>query len=246
MLKLAEEYQERAQKKRGHAPPTQSHAQLRKWSMLFGWPKRAELYDAEIEAEKNARIALERKEVMESGIALDYVRVRKLQRLSDFLEEQIYAVELVKREKAKESSQSPDVVEDTRLSRLILLPASQAPGEAAPEVDAPQEGVRFPNVWVRDVKGIGKDEHYERVEVDRFNAPIIAEFRAAMADAAAETGGRKLKVDTTSVQVGITAEDLGLAQTQLQEWAKGRIPDLPQVLADSQDEDGGDDAAGND
>lgn len=67
-------------------PPTQSLATLKDWSSKFNWMERAIEFDADYEAIKNA----ERQAVMDYGTALDYERVRKLKRLADFLERQIY------------------------------------------------------------------------------------------------------------------------------------------------------------
>jgi hypothetical protein len=66
--------------------PTQSINTLQSWSKNFDWAERATAYDADYEALKNA----ERQAVMNYGTALDYERVRRLKRLADFLERQIY------------------------------------------------------------------------------------------------------------------------------------------------------------
>jgi hypothetical protein len=52
-----------------------------------------------------------------------------------------------------------------------------------------------PNVWLRDVKGIGKGADFERVEIERFNAALIGEFRATLDDIAKEVGGRKQQTE---------------------------------------------------
>lgn len=56
---------------------------------------------------------------------------------------------------------------------------------------------RHPNVWVRDVKQIGGGEFAEKVEIERFNAALISEYRGVLDDLAKETSGRKghLQVD---------------------------------------------------
>jgi hypothetical protein len=79
---LLEKYADSHQK----APPTDSIDTLKGWSSKFAWSKRATAYDADYEALKNA----ERQAVMNYGTALDYERVRRLKRLADFLERQIY------------------------------------------------------------------------------------------------------------------------------------------------------------
>lgn len=71
---------------RQKAAPTQSLDTLQNWSRMFDWQERATAFDATWEARKNA----EREAVMGYGLSLDYERVRKLVRLADFLEGQIY------------------------------------------------------------------------------------------------------------------------------------------------------------
>lgn len=117
--------------------------------MQFGWAERATAFDATWEARKNA----ERQAVMDYGLALDYERVRRLLRLADFLEAQLYEQ-----------------------------------GEAG----------EFHNVWLPDVKAIGSGEFAERVDIERFNGSLLAEYRAVLDDIAKETGGRIKKTDITS------------------------------------------------
>jgi hypothetical protein len=45
--------------------------------------------------------------------------------------------------------------------------------------------------WLPDVKSVGQGQYAERVDIVRFNEAIIKEFRAALADIAAEQGDRK-------------------------------------------------------
>lgn len=66
--------------------PTTSINTLQQWSSKFQWAERAAEYDADYEAIKNA----ERQAVMDYGAALDFDRVRRLKRLAEFLEQQIY------------------------------------------------------------------------------------------------------------------------------------------------------------
>lgn len=55
----------------------------------------------------------------------------------------------------------------------------------------------YHNLWVPDVKQIGGSVFAERVDIERFNAPLISEIRGLLDDLAKETGGRKQKVDVT-------------------------------------------------
>jgi hypothetical protein len=57
---------------------------------------------------------------------------------------------------------------------------------------------KFPAVWLPDVKQIGSGDAAEKVDIVRFNASIIEEFRGVLDDLAKETGGRMLKADLTS------------------------------------------------
>lgn len=138
------------------ATPTQSVSTLETWSSKFQWAERATEFDADYEAIKNA----ERQAVMDYGLALDYERVRKLKRLVDFLERQIY-----------EKGTSVDI-EGNEISV-------------------------YHNVWLPDVKQIGAGEFAERVDIERFNSALIAEYRAALDDLAKEVGGRKQRTEHT-------------------------------------------------
>lgn len=68
-------------------------------------------------------------------------------------------------------------------------------------------------VWLKDVKGIGSGEQFERVEFETFNAAEIKELRAIYDDIAKETGGRINRVDLTSkgnemkTYVGVSPDD---------------------------------------
>jgi len=53
------------------------------------------------------------------------------------------------------------------------------------------EGGVYHNVWLPDVKQVGG----ERVDIERFNAAIISEYRATLDDLAKETGGRVNKTE---------------------------------------------------
>lgn len=70
-------------------PPTRRIGTLKTWSVSFGWQQRAAAYDTETERQKNEYA----KQVMQSGLALDYERVSRLKAMADLLEEQILARE---------------------------------------------------------------------------------------------------------------------------------------------------------
>lgn len=167
LSKLVQKYAKRNQKE----PATDSESTLKKWSAEFEWQLRASAYDAELEAEKNEK----RRQVFEQGLALDYERVTKLKRLASFLEKQI-----LDEIQAPTYASAEDAI-DAALS-------GNAPY-------APPPGFENYKVWLPDVKQIGSGEDAERVDIVRFNAALISEFRAALDDLAKETGGRRQKVD---------------------------------------------------
>lgn len=122
--------------------------------MKFDWSDRAAEYDAAWEAQKD----LERRAVMAEGLALDYERTRKLLRLADFLEEQIY--------------------------------------------EQGEDGV-YHNVWVPDVKQIGTGDNAERVDIERFNASLLEQYRGVLDDIAKEAGGR-IKKQQIDLDIDVT------------------------------------------
>lgn len=69
-------------------PPSLKKGTLATWSYKFEWQNRASIYDSEWEARQNE----ERERVFKQGLALDFERVKKLNRLADMLEAQIYEI----------------------------------------------------------------------------------------------------------------------------------------------------------
>lgn len=61
------------------------------------------------------------------------------------------------------------------------------------------------NVWLPDVKQVGSGEYAERVDIERFNAALISEYRAVLEDIAKEVGGRIKNVDLTTKGEKISA-----------------------------------------
>ena len=60
----------------------------------------------------------------------------------------------------------------------------------------------YHNVWLPDVKQIGSGPDAERVDIERFNAPIIEQYRGTLDDLAKETGGRKQQHEVTGKDGG--------------------------------------------
>lgn len=59
------------------------------------------------------------------------------------------------------------------------------------------EGGVFHNVWLPDVKQIGSGPDAERVDIERFNAAIIDQYRGVLDDIAKEVGGRVVRQEVT-------------------------------------------------
>lgn len=68
-----------------NAPPTTSRGTLDNWSSRYDWTKRAAMYDARTERQKNEKA----KESMQTGLALTYNRVDTLKMVADKLLEDI-------------------------------------------------------------------------------------------------------------------------------------------------------------
>lgn len=153
--------------------PTKRLPTLKDWSRNFNWQDRASTYDATWEARKTA----ERNAEFNAGISLDFERVRKLKRLADFLEAQIF-----------------EVIEQEMI--VGGLEYNLNTGKLSPPET--QTVRRHPNVWVRDVKGVGKGEDFEKIEIERFNPAIFSEYRAVLDDLAKEVGGRIRKSEVST------------------------------------------------
>lgn len=148
LSRLADNYRD-LQNFTGETPPTLSANTLMAWSAKFKWQARAAAYDATWEERKTQ----ERNAFIQEGIALDFERVRKLERLLRFLEAQLY--------------------------------------------ERGDDGV-YHNIWLPDVKAIGTGSQAERVDIERFNAPLLEQYRKTLEDIAKEVGGRIIHTDHTT------------------------------------------------
>lgn len=83
---LLNSYKQLSTFQRGYKPPSESYGTLRTWSSLYDWPERAATFDASWEARKTA----EAEAVKNYGLALEHERLRKLYKLAEMLEGQIY------------------------------------------------------------------------------------------------------------------------------------------------------------
>lgn len=161
-------------------PPTTALSTLKVWSLRYHWQDRAAEFDKRLEDEKNARA----KQIMESGLALDYERVVELKALADFLKTQIFTVA---------GAATP--------VHPVKAPLAPKPEEEQEQEESPAMHP-YPYVWLRDVKQIGKGETAVTVDLIRFNSAIIDQFRGVLDDLAKETGGRVLKQEVTGKDGG--------------------------------------------
>lgn len=103
-----------------------------------------------------------------------------------------------KRKKEIESGLALDYERVHKLKRLAAFLEKQIYEAAEPattiKIGDKEIGVApvspWPNVWVRDVKAVDK----EKVEIVRFNAAILEQYRGVLDDLAKEVGGRKVEV----------------------------------------------------
>lgn len=130
----------------------------------FSWAERATAKDKAERAEVDAAYEKRRKEILESGYALAFERVAKLDELATLLWDELTT--------------------DTKR-------------------------------WLADAKGIGSGDTFKRVNIVRFNAPLIEQFRATIADIAIEKGERKQGVlvsGNLGLTATLTADDMAKAQ----------------------------------
>jgi hypothetical protein len=134
------------------------------WSAKYNWQERAAAYDAQQDAVRTAEIA----RIKSEGLAAEHERIRRLARLADDLESQIFYRGVL--------NEDGDEL---------------AISESKPK-DELQVGKR-PHLWVRDVKQIGGGEFARQVTVYRYNSQIVSDYRGILDDIAKEVGGRKLQ-----------------------------------------------------
>jgi len=103
-------------------------------------------------------------------------------------------IERRKTERAERIMQSGLALDHERVQKLKRL-ARVVEGQLYEQA----EDGRYRSIWLPDVKQIGSGDNAERVDLEKFNAAIIEEFRGVLDDLAKETGGRKVKQEITSV-----------------------------------------------
>lgn len=142
----------------------------------FEWQPRAEAHD---KAERDAATAAyekRRKEIVESGYALDFERIASLK----------------------------DVA-------VLLLGEIQD----------------YAKRWLKDVKSIGSGDKQERVDLERFNAPLVEQFRGLLDDIAKEKNERKpqLKVEADVTHIEITSDQMAEARRKASEYEQKQFGD---------------------
>lgn len=203
LVKLIQKYTESIP----DSAPTKNLIVAKRWSTKYDWQARADAYDAQLEAQKNAR----RKEIMEAGLALDYERVSKLVELAEFLEDQITY-------EPGESANNDEEIEPVELTDEEF--------ETQQRREHGDPMLQRPHVWLRDYKQIGSGEFAEKVEIYRFNAALVSEYRAALDDIAKEVGGRKQKVDMEhSGAVDVTSDELAKARAAAKDFEQEMLSD---------------------
>jgi len=107
------------------------------------------------------------------------------------------ALENEKNARAEEIMNSGVALEHERVSELKKLAAflTDQVEKETPEGDRPR-------VWLPDVKQIGSGFDAERVDIERFNAPLFSQLRGVLDDLAQETGGRVRKQEITGKDRG--------------------------------------------
>lgn len=210
-----------------NSAPTLSLATLNLWSAKYGWQERAETYDAAIEADKQAaekerqrQIAERRKAIMEDGVAFDFERVAVLKRLAAFLEEQIFYQPQIDQEGAQQVGIAgllglAEEVEDkgtlSDIARMVLA-----------RLDPDDPKYKYPHVWAQDVRALAGGKS---VDIFRFNQALLGELRSVLDDIAKETGGRRQRTVTESIDYNKLTEE------QLQRVAAGEDP-IQVILSD--------------
>lgn len=76
-------------------------------------------------------------------------------------------------------------------------------------------------LWLRDVKSVGSGVGAERVDLERFNAEEVAQFRGLLDDIAKEVGQRVKKTEVTGKDGGPVQVAATWAQAIDQLWREG-------------------------
>jgi hypothetical protein len=178
-----------------NTPPTRRLTTLKGWSSQFRWVQRAEEYDAAVEADTLAQIQAHQQAL--------------LQRRKDIMG----------------NGAALDYERVAQLKELAAALEAAIWQDGAPGQDNVDPRVKRPGLWTHEVKGIGSGENFMTVTRWVFNTALLAEYRAVLADIAAETGGRRQR--TLNVDIDFRK----LSPDQLERIAAGE-DELEVVLGD--------------
>lgn len=162
------------------AVPTTHLRVLETWSSVFGWQSRLQQIADEHAVEVAAEIRRQRREVFETGLGLDFERVRVLKRLAQKLIDDLLGDE-----------------EDER-----PRDPSTAVADVLAEVDQVLKGTWTPpaptrrgKLWLRDVKALGGGPGMRIALLEAFNGEELTALRGLLDDIAKETGDRVKKLE---------------------------------------------------
>lgn len=132
----------------------------------------------------------------------------RLGTIADAASKEIEAAEQERRRTAMEMGTALDYERVLKLRHIVEVLA-----EEFDEID---------KRWLPDVKSIGSGEFAERVDIVRFNAALIEQYRGALDDLAKETGGRKQRTELTLVtpdEIKRVAEERGVDPAEVAQLA---------------------------
>ena len=132
-------------------------------------------------------------------------------RLQNLVAEQVVVVEQAERDRVREVLETGFGVAHERVRVLKEL------GEIL--IGELRDPLRR---WVREPKWLGSRENGEMVEIERFNAAEVEQFRGILDDIAKEIGGRKFKAELTGKDGGAieTAGEIRIEHTVDDESAR--------------------------
>lgn len=178
--KLAALYAERGRTAGKARVPTIRIATLQDWSATFGWQARLQQIADQHAAELAAEIRRQRREVFESGLGLDFERVRVLKRLAQRLVDDLLGDEDDDRPRDPETAVQEVLAEvDQVLKGTWTPPAPRRRGK----------------LWLRDVKALGGGPGMRIAMLEAFNRDELEALRGLLDDIAKETGDRVKKLE---------------------------------------------------
>lgn len=171
-------------------PPSKHLRTLAEWSRQYGWQARAARYDAEIEHRRKVQDEVlererqeRRRQIMESGLAVDFERVERLKRLEALLVQELGEVD----EQGNLVAFKPDSVWAPDVKQI-------GSGEFAEKVDI----VRFNRAIFETIRGLLDDLAKEtggRKQMHEIETPDLAPLPDALRELANKVYGAKESQD---------------------------------------------------